>query len=152
MDSIKIIAENRRAHHDYFIEETYECGISLVGTEVKSLRSNHCNLNGAFAIIRDMEIYVEGMQIPLYEKGNLFNHDPLRERKLLLHKKQIRNLFKKAEERGYTLIPTKVYFAKGKVKLELAVAKGKKLYDKREVLAKKDANLEMARNLKAKNR
>ncbi len=139
MSQIKVIAENRRARHDYFIEDTMEAGIVLQGTEVKSLRLGKVNLRDSYARIENGEVFIVGMHISPYEQGNRFNHDPIRLRKLLLHKREIRRLIGKTKEEGYTLVPTKLYFLRGKCKIELALAKGKKLYDKREAAAKRDA-------------
>ena len=141
----KLIANNKKAYHDYFIEDTYECGISLAGTEVKSLRQGACSLKESFVRIRDGQVLIYGMHISPYEKGNIFNKDPLRVRTLLLHKKEIAKLSGKIQEKGYTLIPLQVYFSGKLVKVEIALAKGKKLYDKREALAKKDAMRETER-------
>ena len=151
-DSIKLIAQNKKAFHDFFIEETYECGIELVGTEVKSLREGRVNLKDSYASISNGEVYIKNMHISPYEKGNIFNKDPLRERKLLLHKYEILKLVGKIKEKGYSLIPTKVYLKNSLVKVELALAKGKKLYDKRDDIAKKDAKRDMERKLKDYNR
>ena len=148
MDSVKNIAQNKKARHDYFIEETYECGIELVGTEVKSLREGKVNLKDSYASITDGEVFVKNMHISPYEKGNIFNKDPLRERKLLLHKREILKLIGKIKEKGYSLIPLSLYFKNSKVKLELALARGKKLYDKRDDIAKKDATREIDRRMK----
>ena len=138
----KIIAENRKARHDYFVEETYECGISLVGTEVKSLRMGAVNLKDSFCTIDDGELYVIGMHISPYEKGNIFNRDPLRIRKLLLHKAEILKLHQKVMLDGVSIVPLSVYFKGSNVKLEIAIAKGKKLYDKRETIKKRDLERE----------
>ena len=150
-DSIKIITQNKKAYHDYFIEETYECGISLAGTEVKSIRLGQINLKDSFASVRSGEVTVIGMHISPYEKGNIFNKDPLRERKLLMHKAEIRRLIGKVKEDGYSLIPTKVYLKGSKVKVELALAKGKKLYDKRAAIADKEAKRRIDRKIKEYN-
>lgn len=139
MSQIKVIAENRKARHDFFIEDTLEAGIVLVGTEVKSLRLGRVNLRDSFARIENGEVFLHGMHISPYEQGNRFNHDPLRPRKLLLHKREIRRLIGKTKEEGYTLVPTRLYFSRGKCKVELALAKGKKLHDKRESIARRDA-------------
>ena len=152
MDSIKNIAQNKKARHDYFIEETYECGIELVGTEVKSLREGKVNLKDSYASITEGEVFVKNMHISPYEKGNIFNKDPLRERKLLLHKREILKLIGKIKEKGYSLIPLSLYFKNSKVKMELALARGKKLYDKRDDIAKKDATREIDRRMKESNR
>lgn len=142
---IKVLAENRKARHEYFIENTYECGIALVGTEVKSIRMGKVNIKDSYVKIKEMEAYVVGMHISPYEKGNIFNRDPFRERKLLLHKREIRKLLILSQADGYSLIPLKVYLKNGKVKLEVAVAKGKKLYDKRRDIAERDAKRAMDR-------
>lgn len=142
------MATNRRARHDYFIEETYEAGLSLLGTEVKSLRAGRASIKDSFARIENREVYLYNMHIPPYEYGNIANHDPIRTRKLLLNKAEIRKLIGKVKERGYTLIPLKVYFKRGYAKVELALAKGKQLYDKRRVLAEKAAEREVERVFK----
>ena len=150
---IKIAAENRKARHDYSIHETFEAGIELVGTEVKSLRAGKANLKDAYAqIIKTAEVYVYNLHISPYEQGNQFNHEPLRPRRLLLHRAEIRRLIGKVKEKGYALIPLKMYFTHGLVKIELALATGKKLYDKRQSMAEKDAKREMDRTLKERNR
>ncbi|HIU64505.1 MAG TPA: SsrA-binding protein SmpB [Candidatus Avacidaminococcus intestinavium] len=150
---IKIAAENRKARHDYIIHETYEAGIQLAGTEVKSLRAGKANLKDAYAQInKAAEVFVHNLHISPYDHGNQFNHDPLRPRKLLLHKEEIRKLIGKTKEKGLSLIPLKLYFSHGLVKLELALATGKKLYDKRQSAAEKDAKREMERSLKERNR
>ena len=146
----KLIANNKKAYHDYFIEEVHECGIELVGTEVKSLRQGNCSLKEAFVRIVNGEVFVYGMHIAPYEKGNIFNKDPLRVRKLLLHKKEILKLQSRVQEKGYTLVPLEVAFSGSRVKVKIALAKGKKLYDKRDAIAKKDAGREMERELKEK--
>ena len=145
---IKIIAENRKAFHDYFIEEKYEAGISLAGTEVKSLRQGKCSIKEAWVSIDKGEAYICGMNISPYEKGNIFNKDPLRVRKLLLHKNEIRKLDQASQVQGYTLVPLEVYFKRGKVKVQIGLAKGKKLYDKRETTAKRDQQREAMRDYK----
>lgn len=137
---IKIITENKKARHDYFVEDTYEAGIELFGTEVKSLRQGKTNLKDSHIIIRGGEMFVIGMHISPYEKGNIFNKDPLRTRKLLMHRREIDRLFGKMKIDGYTLIPLKAYFKNGYVKIEVALCKGKKLHDKREDAAIKDMN------------
>ena len=150
---IKIAAENRKARHDYSIHETFEAGIELVGTEVKSLRAGKANLKDAYAqITKTAEVYVYNLHISPYEQGNQFNHEPLRPRRLLLHRAEIRRLIGKVKEKGYALIPLKLYFIHGLVKMELALATGKKLYDKRQSMAEKDAKREMDRTLKERNR
>ena len=142
---VKLLSENRKARHEYFIEDTYECGIALIGTEVKSIRMCKVNIKDSYAKVKDGEIFVVGMHVSPYEKGNIFNRDPFRERKLLLHKREIRKLGALSQADGYSLIPTKLYLKDGKVKLELAVAKGKKLYDKRHDIAERDAKRAMDR-------
>ncbi|MEG1432627.1 MULTISPECIES: SsrA-binding protein SmpB [Eubacterium] len=144
----KNIANNKKARHDYFIEETYECGIALFGTEVKSLRQGKVSLKESYADIRDGEVFVFQMNISPYEQGNIYNKDPLRPRKLLLHKSEIRKLIGLKQRDGYTLVPLSLYFSRGKVKLELALAKGKKLYDKRHTIAEKDAKRRMQRSIR----
>ncbi|MBO4411827.1 MAG: SsrA-binding protein SmpB [Lachnospiraceae bacterium] len=148
----KLISNNKKAFHEYFILETVECGIVLVGTEVKSLRQGNCSLKESFVKIRYGEVFLYGMHISPYEKGNIFNRDPLRVRKLLLHRKEIAKLQTKVEEKGVTLIPLEIYFLDGRVKVKLAVAKGKKLYDKRESIAAKTADREMERAYKGQYR
>ncbi len=150
-ENIKLITQNKKAYHDYFIEETFECGISLAGTEVKSIRQGQINLKDSFASVQNGEVMVTGMHISPYEKGNIFNKDPLRERKLLMHKAEIRRLIGKVKEDGYSLIPTKVYLKGSKVKVELALAKGKKLYDKRAAIADKEAKRRIDRKIKEYN-
>ncbi|ADQ47008.1 SsrA-binding protein [Caldicellulosiruptor kronotskyensis 2002] len=147
-DDIKVIATNRKAYHDYFIEETIEAGIELKGTEVKSVRLGHVNLKDSFARVENGEVFLYNMHISPYEKGNIFNVDPMRDRKLLLHKHEINRLAGYVQQKGYTLIPLKIYIKRGKIKVELAVAKGKKLYDKREAIAKRDAELEIRKKMK----
>lgn len=151
MENIKIIAQNKKAWHDYFIIEQTECGISLAGTEVKSLREGKINLKEAYAQIVNGEVYIKQMHISPFEKGNIFNKDPMRDRKLLLHKSEIRRLIGQTKEKGFSLIPTKIYFKNSKVKIEIALAKGKKDYDKRESIAKKDAKRSMDRKMKEFN-
>ena len=148
---MKLIANNKKAYHDYFILETYEAGIALHGTEVKSLRMGKCSIKEAFIRVENEEVYVYGMHISPYEKGNIFNKDPLRVRKLLLHSYEIRKIEGKIREKGYTLVPLKVYFKGSLVKVEIGVAKGKKLYDKRQDIAKKDQRREAERDFKVKN-
>lgn len=148
---IKNIATNRRARHEYFIEETFEAGVVLKGTEVKSLRRGKGNLNDSYAQIKDEEVFLYNCHISPYDFGNRYNHDPLRPRKLLLHKAEIRRLISKTKEKGFTLVPLAMYFDRNnRVKVELALARGKKLYDKREDLAKRDAQREIARVMKEK--
>lgn len=151
MDSKKLIANNKKARHDYFLEEFYEAGISLHGTEVKSLRMGKCSIKEAFIRIENGEVIVYGMHISPYEKGNIFNKDPLRPKKLLLHKKEILKLQQKIAEKGYTLVPVEVYLKGSLVKVQIALAKGKKLYDKRQDIAKKDQRRESERDFKVKN-
>ena len=151
-EGIKVIAKNSKAYHDYFIEDRFEAGIELAGTEVKSIRMGNVNLKDSFCLIKDGEMSVLGMHISPYEKGNIFNKDPRRPRRLLMHKREIMRLFGKIKQDGYSLIPLSVYFKGPRVKLELGLAKGKKLYDKRESSAKKDARREMDRAMKARNR
>lgn len=149
---MKLIANNKKAFHDYFIEDTYEAGIALVGTEVKSLRAGKCSVKESFIRVENGEVYIYGMHISPYEKGNIFNKDPLRVRKLLLHKLEIRRLMSKIKEKGYTLVPLQVYFKGSLVKVEIGLARGKKLYDKRDDLAKKDAKREIDRAFKARQK
>ena len=148
-EGIKIIKKNKKATHDFFIEERYEAGISLVGTEVKSLRMGKVNLKDSFALAKDGELYVYNMHISPYEKGNIFNKDPLRTRKLLMHKKEIQKLFGLTTVKGYTLVPLSLYFKHGKVKMELGLAQGKKLYDKRQSMKEKAIQKESAQHFKA---
>ena len=150
-DGIKIIAKNSKAYHDYFIEEKYEAGIALAGTEVKSIRLGNVNLKDSFCIIKDGQMMVHGMHISPYEKGNIFNKDPRRPRQLLMHKREILKLFGKMKQDGYALIPLSIYLSRARVKLEIGLAKGKKLYDKRESSAKRDAKREMDRTMKTRN-
>ncbi len=148
---MKLVANNKKAYHDYFIEEKYECGIALHGTEVKSMRMGKCSIKEAFVRIENGEVYVYGMHVSPYEKGNIFNKDPLRAKKLLLHKQEINKLIGKIKEKGYTLVPLQVYFHNGKAKVEIGLAKGKKLYDKRDDIAKKDQRRETEREFKVRN-
>ncbi len=150
-ETMKLVANNKKAYHDYFIEEKYECGIALHGTEVKSLRMGKCSIKEAFIRIENAEVFVYGMHISPYEKGNIFNKDPLRVKKLLLHRQEINKLLGKIKEKGYTLVPLQVYFSNGKAKVEIGLARGKKLYDKRADIAKKDARRETEREFKVKN-
>lgn len=150
-DSIKLIANNKKARHEYFLEELYEAGISLHGTEVKSLRQGKCSIKEAFIHIENGEVIIYGMNISPYEQGNIFNKDPLRPKKLLMHKSEINKLLGKIKEKGYTLVPVEVYLKGSLVKVQIALAKGKKLYDKREDIAKKDARREAEREFKIKN-
>lgn len=148
----KIITVNRKARHDYFVEETYECGIALAGTEVKSLRAGTVNLKDSYCAIKDGEIFVVGMHISPYEQGNIFNRDPLRQRKLLMHKREIMKLFGYVKRDGYSLIPLSLYFKGSRVKLELGLCKGKKLHDKRDDAARRDAHREMDRAMRERNK
>lgn len=151
-DHFKLVANNKKARFDYFIEDTYEAGITLAGTEVKSLRMGKCSIKESFIRIDNRgEVMIYGMHISPYEKGNIFNRDPLRPKKLLLHKQEIRKLTGQLAEKGYALIPLQVYFKDGRAKLELGLAKGKKNYDKREAIAKKDQRREYERSFKIKN-
>lgn len=149
---IKIAAQNRKARHDYFIEDTYECGIALQGTEVKSIRKGALNLKDSYAHVKNGELFLIGMHISPYEQGNIYNHDPFRTRKLLAHAREIRKLHELSQKEGFSLVPLSVYFKDGKVKVELAVAKGKKLYDKRASIAERDADRDMDRNIKKQYR
>ena len=144
----KLICQNRKAFHNYFIEETYQAGVSLLGSEVKSLREGKVSLGDSYGDIKRSEVFLVDAHISPYPQANRLNHDPLRTRKLLLHKKEIKRLIGKVEQRGYTLIPVKLYFVDGKVKVDLALAKGKKLFDKRETLKKKTMEREMERGRK----
>ncbi|WP_434311141.1 SsrA-binding protein SmpB [Hominifimenecus sp. rT4P-3] len=150
-ESVKLIANNKKARHDYFIEDTYEAGISLAGTEVKSLRMGKCSLKESFIKDNRGELFIYNMHISPYEKGNIFNKDPLRIRKLLLHRYEINKLLGKATAKGYTIVPLQVYFKGSLVKVQIGLAKGKKLYDKREDIAKKDLRREAERDFKVKN-
>ena len=147
----KLIANNKKAYHDYFIDETYEAGIVLHGTEVKSMRMGKCSVKESFIRIENGEMFVYGMHVSPYEKGNIFNKDPLRIKKLLLHKYEINKMAGKVAEKGYTLVPLQVYFKEGKVKVEIGLARGKKLYDKRADIAKKDQRRELEKDFKVKN-
>lgn len=147
----KLIANNKKAYHDYFIEEKYEAGISLAGTEVKSLRMGRCSIKEAFIRIEHDEVFVYNMHISPYEKGNIFNKDPLRVRKLLLHRQEIRKIQGHITQKGYTIVPLRVYFSGSLVKVEIGLAKGKKLYDKRQDIAKKDQRREAERKFKVSN-
>ncbi len=144
----KLIANNKKAYHDYFIDETYEAGIELHGTEVKSMRMGKCSVKESFIRIENGEVFVYGMHVSPYEKGNIFNKDPLRVKKLLLHKYEINKLAGKVAEKGYTLVPLQVYFKEGRVKVEIGLARGKKLYDKRADIAKKDMKREAEKEFK----
>jgi SsrA-binding protein len=147
----KYIADNRKARHDYFIHETYEAGIALTGTEVKSLRQGKCNLKDSYSRIEHGEVFLYNMHISPYDQGNRFNHEPLRTRKLLLHKSEINKLIGATKEKGYTLIPLNLYFKRGLVKVTLGLCTGKKLYDKRQDLAAKEAKREIDRRMKERN-
>ena len=150
-ESVKIIANNKKARFDYFIEETYEVGIVLHGTEVKSMRMGKCSLKEAFIRIENGEVYVYGMHISPYEKGNIFNKDPLRPKKLLMHGYEINKIVGRVMQKGYTLVPLNVYLKKGLMKMEVGLARGKKLYDKREDIAKRDQRREAEKDFKVKN-
>lgn len=150
-EAVKLIANNKKAYHDYFIEDKYETGIELFGTEVKSIRMGKCSVKEAFVRIQNGEVYIYGMHINPYEKGNIFNKDPLRPRKLLMHRAEINKLAGKIAEKGLTLVPLQVYFKGSLVKVEIGLARGKKLYDKREDIAKKDQRRELEREFKVKN-
>lgn len=151
-EGIKIAAENRKARHDYHILEAFETGLVLTGTEVKSLRAGKANLKDSYAQIKDGEMFLHNMHISPYEQGNIFNHDPLRQRKLLLHKAEITRLFSKTREKGLTLVPLKIYFKRGMAKLELGLASGKKNYDKRQDMAERSAKREVDRAMKERQR
>ena len=150
-DSVKLVANNKKAWHDYFIDDKIECGIELFGTEVKSIRMGHCSIKEALVRIDKGEVYVYGMHINPYEKGNIFNKDPLRSRKLLLHRSEIDKLEGKIREKGITLVPLQVYFKGSLVKVEIGLARGKKLYDKRADIAKKDQRRELEKEFKVRN-
>ena len=157
---IKVVSVNRKARHDYFgedtyeagVSDTYECGIELVGTEVKSIRGGQMNLKDSYAQVKNEELFLYGMHVSPYEQGNIFNHDPFRTRRLLVHKREIRKLASLQQASGYSLIPLQAYFKNGRVKIELAVAKGKKLYDKRASIAERDAERDVERNWKSLSR
>lgn len=151
VSNYRLIANNKKARHDYFLEETFEAGVELHGTEVKSLRQGHCSIKEAFIHIENGEVIIYGMHISPYEKGNIFNKDPMRPKRLLMHKKEIMRLLGKIKEKGYTLVPVQVYFKGSRVKVELALARGKKLYDKRQDIAKKDMKREAERDFKVRN-
>ena len=150
-DRIKLVANNKKAYHDYFIDDKYEAGIELFGTEVKSIRMGKCSIKEAFVKIDKGRVYIYGMHISPYEKGNIFNKDPLRIRRLLLHKSEIMKLNGKISEKGYTLMPLQVYFKGSLVKVEIGLARGKKLYDKRADIAKKDQRRELEKEFKVRN-
>ena len=151
-ENIKTISQNKKAYHDYFIEEKYECGIELAGTEVKSLRLGQVNIKDSYASIEKGEVWLKGMHISPYEKGNIFNRDPIRERKLLMHKFEIRKLIGKIKEKGYSLVPTQVYLKGQRIKIELGLARGKKNYDKRQAIAANSAKREIERKIKEYNK
>ena len=150
--SIKLAAQNRKAHHDYFVEDRYEAGIELFGTEVKSVRNGALNLKDSFCVAKDGEIYAYSLHISPYEQGNIFNRDPDRPKRLLMHKREIRKLHDLQKQDGYALIPLSVYFKNTRVKVEVGLCKGKKTYDKRDAVAKRDAKREMERAMREKNR
>ncbi|MBE6011543.1 SsrA-binding protein SmpB [Anaeropeptidivorans aminofermentans] len=148
---VKLIAQNKKAYHEYFIEETFQAGIELIGTEVKSLRQGKCNLKDSFVKIENNEAFVYNMHISPYEHGNIFNKDPLRKRRLLLHKKEINKLMGAVALDGFTIVPTRIYILKSLVKIDIAIARGKKLYDKRETIAKKDVKRQAEKEFKIRN-
>ena len=150
-EAMKLVANNKKAYHDYFIDEKYEAGLVLHGTEVKSLRLGKCSVKEAFVRIENSEVWIYGMHISTYEKGNIFNRDPLRPKKLLMHKDEIRKLTGKISEKGFTIVPLQVYFKDGRAKIEIGLARGKKLYDKRQDIAKKDQRREAEKEFKVKN-
>ena len=150
-ETMKLVANNKKAYHDYFIEDKYEAGIVLHGTEVKSLRLGKCSVKESFIRIENGEVFVYGMHISPYEKGNIFNKDPLRVKKLLLHKYEINKLLGKIKEKGFTLVPLQVYFKDGKAKIEMGLCRGKKLYDNRQDIAKKDQKREAEKDFKIRN-
>ena len=152
VENIKVLAQNRKARHDYFIEETYEAGIELKGTEVKSIRGGKLNLRDGYAKVENSEIFLYNVHVSPYEQGNIFNTDPMRVRKLLLHKREIRKLIGYVQQKGYSLIPLKVYLKRGKVKVELAVARGKAQYDKRETIARRDADRRIQKELRERQK
>ena len=147
--SVRLVAKNSKAYHDYFIEDKFEAGIELAGTEVKSIRGGRVNLKDSFCIVKDGELHVHGMHVSPYEKGNIFNKDPLRPRRLLMHKREILRLYAKTKQDGYSLVPLSIYFRGPRVKVEIGLARGKKLYDKRAAAAVKDAKREMDRAMKS---
>ena len=150
-EAMKLVANNKKAYHDYFIDEKYEAGLVLHGTEVKSLRLGKCSVKEAFVRIENSEVWIYGMHISPYEKGNIFNRDPFRPKKLLMHKDEIRKLTGKISEKGFTIVPLQVYFKDGRAKIEIGLARGKKLYDKRQDIAKKDQRREAEKEFKVKN-
>ncbi len=145
---IKIVAQNKKAYHDYFVLEKLEAGLELFGTEVKSIRQGKVNLKDSWCFVKDGEMFVNGMHISPYEQGNIFNRDPLRTKRLLLHKREIRRFYAQVKQEGLAIVPLSIYFKKGRAKVEIGLCKGKKLYDKREVAAKKDAQRTIERNLR----
>lgn len=148
-DGIKVVASNKKAHHDFFIEESYDAGLVLMGTEIKSIRAGHINLKEGFVEAREGELWLMGVHINIYDQGKMFGHtDPLRPRKLLLHKKEIARIVDRSRERGYTIVPLTLYLERGRAKVKIALAKGKKLYDKRETVSKRDADRQIQRALK----
>ena len=149
---VKIVAKNSKAFHEYFVEERFEAGIELFGTEVKSIRAGTLNLKDAYCTVKDGELFVHGMHISPYEQGNIFNKDPDRPKRLLMHKREIRKLHAMVQRDGYTLVPLSIYFKDARVKVEVGLCKGKKNYDKRDAAAKRDANREMDRTMKERNR
>jgi len=149
-ESLKLIAQNKKAYHDYFITETYQAGIALSGTEVKSLRAGRCNLKDSFVSVDGTDAFIKNMHISPYENGNIFNHEPMRDRRLLLHKYEINKMIGAVSQNGYTIVPLKIYFKGSLVKMDIGIAKGKKLYDKRESIAKKDQQREAERTFKVK--
>ena len=151
-ERMKLVANNKKAYHDYFIDETYEAGIELHGTEVKSMRMGKCSIKESFIRIENGEVYVYGMHVSPYEQGNIFNKDPLRIKKLLLHKSEIMKLTGKVAEKGFTIVPLQVYFKDGRAKMQIGLARGKKLYDKREASAKKDQRREVEKEFKIRMR
>lgn len=150
-EGTKLIANNKKVYHDYFVDETFECGIELAGTEVKSLRLGQCSIKESFCNIKNGEVFIYGMHVNPYEKGNIFNKDPLRDRKLLLHKSEINKILGKLKEDSYALVPLRVYFRRSLVKVEIGLCRGKKLYDKRADLAKKQQKRELERDFKGAN-
>lgn len=150
-ESMKLVANNKKAYHDYFVDEKYEAGLVLHGTEVKSLRMGKCSIKESFIRIEDGEVWVYGMHISPYEMGNIFNKDPLRPKKLLMHKAEIHKLLGKIKEKGFTLVPLQVYFKEGRAKIEIGLSRGKKLYDKRQDIAKKDQRREAEKDFKIRN-
>ena len=150
-NSVKIIAQNKKAYHEYFVDEKYEAGIELFGTEVKSIRQGRVNVKESYCDIKDGEVFVIGMHISPYDQGNVFNKDPLRPKKLLLHKREILKLFGLVSQKGYTLVPLQIYLKNSRVKVEIGLCRGKKLYDKRDDMARNDAKRDMERAFKSRN-